>query len=245
MRLPALLLLFVALVIAASGVTLAQAKKKAKPPAVIELMNPLEDPDRIEVGVLPGGKYRLNKEEGLEFQDLGKKLRDIISKRAADRRAVIVHAPPEIQYGFVVRALDAVSSAGAMPILPSVPKFEEMVRFALVSEMERDGSINVILPSAASRRDDVYLQHKQAIVISIPNAGEYYLGEKRLNPTGRISEQELAAHIRAGLEKQGQDFPQGVYVRCAVNAPYADVQLLMRAVNKAGLERIMLVAVKK
>ncbi len=225
--------------------SLAQGKKKTSPPPTIEIGNPLKNPDRIEVELLPDGKYRLNKEKELTIQELSEKLRGIISGRPPDRRAVIIHAPQEIQYGEVVRTLDAVNSAGAMPIIPYVKTQEEMVRFSLASELNRDRNISVVLPIAASARDDVYLQHKLSVVVTIPSSGVYFVGEKSLNEAGKISEQELASHIRAGLEKLGPEIPHNVYVRCALNAAYSDVNLLVRAINKAGAEEVMLVTVKK
>lgn len=245
MKLVTLLMLLALLVGLISAVSLAQGKKKANPSETVEIGNPLKNSDRIEVELLPDGKYRLNKEKELPLQELSEKLRGMISGRPPDRRAVIVHAPPEMQYGLVVRALDAANSVGAMPIFPYVETQEGIAKFYLVSELTRDRSISVVLPTAASARDDVYLQHQLSVVVTIPDSGSYFVGEKRLNVTGKISEQELASHIRAGLKKLSLEIPRNVYVRCALNAPYSDVSLLLRAIDKAGAEEVMLVTVKK
>lgn len=246
MKLAALMISLAILIALISVVSLAQGKKNSKPSKTLVLENPLENSDRIEVGLLPSGKYRLNKEGDLNLQELGDNLFVRIAGRPADRKAVIFHAPPEAQYGEVIRVLDAVNRVGAMPIIPYVKTQEEIVKFSLVTELNRGRNITVAaLPSAASASDDVYLQNALSVVVTIPSAGVYFVGEKEVKEKGKASEQELAALIRAGLAKLGPEIPHNVYVRCLVNAPYSDVSLLTRAISKAGAEAVMLVTVKK
>ncbi|HKQ73639.1 MAG TPA: hypothetical protein VJ810_07945 [Blastocatellia bacterium] len=233
------------LTLLASPLVMGQAGKKDEAPKriIIETINPMEDPERLVVSVLPSGGFRLNEGEFTDLEKLTGQLRDTLDKRKLDRRGVIIQAQPETRYGEVMKALDAIRGAGGMPIFPLVKTYEEMVKFELNYHSDPPVGPPVNLPPAVHASQDYEIHGKNAFIVSIPEPGVYLIGRTRITSADKNHERLLIAQIREGM-KRSKDWNY-TYVRCSQDSPYSDINVLMRAVNKAGYDSLALVVEKR
>ena len=89
------------------------------------------NPDTLVVSYLPNSEIRLNNETvaaTIEItESLTVRLREVFAQRRAnlnDQRTVFIKAPKELNYGDVVKLIDAVKAAGADPISLQIDDLE-------------------------------------------------------------------------------------------------------------------------
>jgi len=240
------ILAIAALTLLASPSVMGQTGKKDEgraPIKRIEIINPMEDPERLVVSVLPSGGFRLNERECTNLEELTGQLRDTLDKRKPDRRGVFIQAQPETRYGEVMKTLDAIRGAGAMPIGPLGKTSEELVKFELVYHSNPPVSPTVNLPPGIHASQDFEIHGKNAFIVSIPETGVYLIGKTKITSADKNHERLLIAQIREGMKRS--EYWLYTYVRCSQDAPYSDINVLMRAVSKAGYESLALVVEKR
>jgi biopolymer transport protein ExbD len=110
-----LVLLIIFMVISPQKPHRFEAKIPEKPPENMQDLPP--DPLSLLVTVpRAGGGYKLNQTELTSLDELNKQLYNALNGRPADRKAVFIKAPQSLNYGEVVKVIDAVKSAGGSPI---------------------------------------------------------------------------------------------------------------------------------
>ncbi|MEP6706828.1 MAG: biopolymer transporter ExbD [Pyrinomonadaceae bacterium] len=113
-----------------------------------------------------------------------------------------------------------------------------LIIFMVVTPFLQQG-ISVAFPRETKYADeDININKESAIIISIPNDREYYLGKKR------VSLDDLKTEVEKALEKKKEE-DRIVYVKSGIGVSYGEVVNVINAVREKGVDRIGLVADKK
>ncbi|HEY3026379.1 MAG TPA: biopolymer transporter ExbD [Pyrinomonadaceae bacterium] len=113
-----------------------------------------------------------------------------------------------------------------------------LIIFMVVTPFLQQG-ITVAIPRETKYADeDTNINKESAVIISIPNDREYYLGKKR------VSLDDLKTEVEKALEKKKEE-DRIVYVKSGVGVSYGEVVNVINAVREKGVDKIGLVADKK
>jgi biopolymer transport protein ExbD/biopolymer transport protein TolR len=113
-----------------------------------------------------------------------------------------------------------------------------LIIFMVVTPFLQQG-IQVTIPRDTKYADeDTNINKESAVIISIPNDREYYLGKKR------VSLDDLKIEVEKALEKKKEE-DRIVYVKSGIGVSYGEVVNVINAVREKGVDRIGLVADKK
>lgn len=113
-----------------------------------------------------------------------------------------------------------------------------LIIFMVVTPFLQQG-IQVTIPRDTKYADeDTNINKESAVIISIPNDREYYLGKKR------VSLDDLKTEVEKALEKKKEE-DRIVYVKSGIGVSYGEVVNVINAVREKGVDRIGLVADKK
>jgi biopolymer transport protein ExbD len=110
-----LVLLIIFMVISPQKPHRFEAQIPQKPPENQENVPP--DPLALLVTIpRTGGGYKLNTQDAATTEELEKQLHTALNGRPNDRKAVFIKGPKSINFGEVVKVIDAVKAAGGSPI---------------------------------------------------------------------------------------------------------------------------------
>jgi len=113
-----------------------------------------------------------------------------------------------------------------------------LIIFMVVTPFLQQG-ITVAIPRETKYADeDTNINKESAVIISIPNDREYYLGKKR------VSLDDLKTEVEKALEKKKEE-DRIVYVKSGIGVSYGEVVNVINAVREKGVDKIGLVADKK
>ncbi len=114
-----------------------------------------------------------------------------------------------------------------------------LIIFMVVTPLLQHG-ITVALPQNTLNPDeDPRIIKESAIVISIPENGEYYLGKQR------IAQEDIKTKVQPMLDAMKTEDDRIVYIKSGVNVHYGDVVNVINEVRSIGVDKIGLVADKK
>ena len=113
-----------------------------------------------------------------------------------------------------------------------------LIIFMVVTPFLQQG-ITVAIPRETKyAEEDPNINKESAVIISVPNDKEYYLGKKR------VSLDDLKTEVEKALEKKKEE-DRIVYVKSGIGVSYGEVVNVINAVREKGVDRIGLVADKK
>jgi len=100
--------------------------------------------------------------------------------------------------------------------------------------------VTVNLPKDMKNPDeDQRIIASNAIVIAIPNNGEYYLGKER------VSKEQVKDRVDTMLKNIKKEEDKVVYIKSGIGVDYGDVVNVINEVRALGIDKIGLVADKK
>jgi biopolymer transport protein TolR len=114
-----------------------------------------------------------------------------------------------------------------------------LIIFMVVTPLLQHG-VTVNLPKDMKNPDeDQRIIASNAIVIAIPNNGEYYLGKER------ISKEQVKDRVDTMLKNIKKEEDKVVYIKSGIGVDYGDVVNVINEVRALGVDKIGLVADKK
>jgi len=113
-----------------------------------------------------------------------------------------------------------------------------LIIFIVVTPLLSQG-INVNLPENDNPEEDPNITKDTSVVVSIPQAGQYYVGR---DPVART---ELVERIKRLMREKAKKEEQVVYIRAEKTVPYGEVVMTVDAIRNAGIDRIGLVTEKR
>ncbi len=114
-----------------------------------------------------------------------------------------------------------------------------LIIFMVVTPLLQHG-VTVNLPKDMKNPDeDQRIIASNAIVIAIPNNGEYYLGKER------VSQEQVKDRVDTMLKNIKKEEDKVVYIKSGIGVDYGDVVNVINEVRLLGVDKIGLVADKK
>ncbi|AEP10904.1 ExbD/TolR family protein [Chloracidobacterium thermophilum] len=113
-----------------------------------------------------------------------------------------------------------------------------LIIFIVVTPLLSQG-VNVNLPENDNPDEDPNITKDTSVVVSIPQAGQYYVGRE---PVART---ELVERIKRLMREKARKEEQVVYIRAEKTVPYGEVVMTVDAIRNAGIDRIGLVTEKR
>ena len=114
-----------------------------------------------------------------------------------------------------------------------------LIIFMVVTPLLQHG-VTVSLPqNMLNPEEDTRINNETAIVIAIPNDGEYWLGKIR------ISKDQIKDKVDTALKNIKKEEDRIVYIKSGVGVSYGDVVNVINEVRGLGVDKIGLVADKK
>ncbi|QUV81881.1 biopolymer transporter ExbD [Chloracidobacterium sp. D] len=113
-----------------------------------------------------------------------------------------------------------------------------LIIFIVVTPLLSQG-VNVNLPENDNPDEDPNITKDTSVVVSIPQAGQYYVGRE---PVART---ELVERIKRLMREKAKKEEQVVYIRAEKTVPYGEVVMTVDAIRNAGIDRIGLVTEKR
>jgi len=114
-----------------------------------------------------------------------------------------------------------------------------LIIFMVVTPLLQHG-VTVNLPKDMKNPDeDQRIIASNAIVIAIPNNGEYYLGKER------VSKEQVKDRVDTMLKNIKKEEDKVVYIKSGIGVDYGDVVNVINEVRALGVDKIGLVADKK
>jgi biopolymer transport protein ExbD/biopolymer transport protein TolR len=115
-----------------------------------------------------------------------------------------------------------------------------LIIFMIVTPLLQHG-VTVNLPQNMNNpEEDQRINKETAIVIAIPNDGEYYLGKQRIGSLNEVKDK-----VDAMLKNIKTEEDRIVYIKSGVGVSYGEVVNIINEVRALGVDRIGLVADKK
>jgi biopolymer transport protein ExbD/biopolymer transport protein TolR len=115
-----------------------------------------------------------------------------------------------------------------------------MIIFMVVTPLLQQG-VTVTLPKGDSPDEDGNITKDTAVVVSVPNAGEFFVGRDPVK--GDIP--KLINMIKSRMDGLKPSDPHIVYIKGSNNVPYGEVVKVISAVREASYDQIGLVADKR
>jgi biopolymer transport protein TolR len=113
-----------------------------------------------------------------------------------------------------------------------------LIIFMVVTPFLQKGITVAIPRDSKFAEEDSNINKESAVIVSIPNDSEYYMGKKK------VSLDQLKSEVEKALEKKKED-ERIVYIKSGVGVSYGEVVNVINAVREKGVDRIGLVADKK
>jgi len=114
-----------------------------------------------------------------------------------------------------------------------------LIIFMVITPLLQQG-VTVNLPKNMNNpEEDQRIIKEHAIVIAIPNDGEYYLGKDK------VSKEQIKDKVDVMLKNIKNEEDRIVYIKSGINVSYGDVVNVINEVRALGVDKIGLVADKK
>jgi biopolymer transport protein ExbD len=114
-----------------------------------------------------------------------------------------------------------------------------LIIFMVITPLLQQG-VTVNLPKNMNNpEEDQRIIKEHAIVIAIPNNGEYYLGKDK------VAREQIKDKVDTMLKNIKNEEDRIVYIKSGINVDYGDVVNVINEVRALGVDRIGLVADKK
>ena len=113
-----------------------------------------------------------------------------------------------------------------------------LIIFMVVTPFLQKGITVAIPRDSKFAEEDTNINKESAVIVSIPNDFEYYMGKKK------VSLDQLKSEVEKALEKKKEE-ERIVYIKSGVGVSYGEVVNVINAVREKGVDRIGLVADKK
>ncbi len=114
-----------------------------------------------------------------------------------------------------------------------------LIIFMVITPMLQSG-VNLTLPKNSNPDEDPNIIKDSAIVVSVPDAGAYYIKKDLV-----VGIPQFVERLRAMKRALKPSDPQVVYIRGGINVPYKEIVAVSTAIRDAGFDQIGLVADKK
>jgi biopolymer transport protein ExbD/biopolymer transport protein TolR len=112
-----------------------------------------------------------------------------------------------------------------------------LIIFMVVTPMLQSG-VTVVMPKSKNSEEDQNINKETAVVIAIPNNGEYYLGKDK------IAAERLTEKIKAMMENRKIE-DRVVYIKGGALVNYGSIVETISAIRESGIDRIGLVTEKE
>ncbi|MFN7948591.1 MAG: biopolymer transporter ExbD [Blastocatellia bacterium] len=113
-----------------------------------------------------------------------------------------------------------------------------LIIFMVITPLLQSG-VQVVLPKADYPEEDQNINKESAVVVSLPEAGNYYIGRDLF-----VDRNLLIQNIGKRMKALKPGDPQVVYIRSGLNVPYGEVVKVVDAIREAGYEQVGLIAEK-
>lgn len=113
-----------------------------------------------------------------------------------------------------------------------------LIIFMVITPLLQSG-VQLTLPKADFPDEDQNINKESAVVVSIPAAGNYYIGKELF-----ADKNLLLNNISRKMKALKPGDPQVVYIRSGLNVPYREVVTVVNQIREAGYEQIGLIADK-
>jgi biopolymer transport protein ExbD/biopolymer transport protein TolR len=114
-----------------------------------------------------------------------------------------------------------------------------LIIFMVITPLLQQG-VTVNLPKNMNNpEEDQRIIKEHAIVIAIPNDGEYYLGKDR------VSREQIKDKVETMLKNIKNEDDRIVYIKSGIGVSYGDVVNVINEVRALGVDKIGLVADRK
>ena len=114
-----------------------------------------------------------------------------------------------------------------------------LIIFMVITPLLQQG-VTVNLPKNMNNpEEDQRIIKEHAIVIAIPNDGEYYLGKEK------VAKENIKDKVEKMLGNIKKEEDKVVYIKSGVGVSYGDVVNVINEVRALGVDKIGLVADKK
>lgn len=113
-----------------------------------------------------------------------------------------------------------------------------LIIFMVVTPLLQTG-VTVTLPKGKNPQEDANITKDTAVVISIPNDGQFYVGRDLIQ-----GKEKLIQTITNRMGQLKPSDPQIVYIKGGVGVSYGEVVSVIDAIREAGFDQIGLVADK-
>jgi len=113
-----------------------------------------------------------------------------------------------------------------------------LIIFMVVTPFLQKGITVAIPRDSKYAEEDTNINKESAVIVSIPNDFDYYLGKKK------VSLDQLKTDVDKALATKKEE-ERIVYIKSGVGVSYGEVVNVINAVREKGVDRIGLVADKK
>ena len=114
-----------------------------------------------------------------------------------------------------------------------------LIIFMVITPMLQSG-VNVTLPKEKNPTEDQNIIKDSAIVVSVPDAGAYYVKKDLV-----VGKDNLIERLKRDEKNLKPTDPHVVYIRGGVGVPYREIVQVVGWIRDAGFDQIGLVADKK
>ena len=112
--------------------------------------------------------------------------------------------------------------------------------FMVITPMLQAG-VSVTIPKGDNPEEDGNITKDTAVVISVPEPGQFYIGRDSVNGDTN----KLIALIKTRMEALKPSDPHIVYIKGGNTVPYGEVVKVINSIREAGYDQLGLVADKK
>jgi biopolymer transport protein TolR len=113
-----------------------------------------------------------------------------------------------------------------------------LIIFMVITPLLSTG-VQLTLPKADNPDEDLNINKESSVVVSVPEAGKYYLGKEPF-----FNRNLLIENIGKKMKALKPGDPQVVYIRSGFEVPYGEVVKVVNDIREAGYEQIGLITEK-
>jgi biopolymer transport protein ExbD/biopolymer transport protein TolR len=115
-----------------------------------------------------------------------------------------------------------------------------MIIFMVITPMLQSG-VTVAIPKGDNPDEDANITKDSAVVISVPEPGQFYVGRDPVN--GDM--QKLISMVKTRMDLLKPTDPHVVYLKGGVQVPYGEIVKVITNIREAGYGELGLVADKR
>ncbi|NOT63543.1 MAG: biopolymer transporter ExbD [Acidobacteria bacterium] len=115
-----------------------------------------------------------------------------------------------------------------------------MIIFMVITPMLQQG-VTVAIPKGDNPDEDANITKDSAVVISVPEPGQFYVGRDAVN--GDM--QKLVSMVKTRMDLLKPTDPHVVYLKGGIQVPYGEIVKVITNIREAGYGELGLVADKK